>query len=255
MILGRMLTVGQERYSAARFFGGSSKLSRGANLTGATDGKQITFSVFYYTGPSSSTSQTNTFVANQTTGVGDVPGFRITAGGASGASGLPQMQAYGASSYAAWFHGTTTTMSAGGNWYHILMSFDSSNTGKRHIYISDVEQTLLVADYNNVNVDWTTGDFGIGCVPTGSFGNNINGRMLDLWVDDTYLDISSVAVRRKFINAAGKPGILGASGQVPTGSPPLLYMRDFEDFSTGRNRGTGGDFTVTGSVSEEDGPW
>lgn len=254
MILGRMLTVGQERYSAARFFGGSSKLSRGSDLTGAVDGKQITVSVFYYPGPTNSLTVNNTIVANKTGGVDAFPGFRVTPGAYSGASGNPMMQAYGASSYAAWVHGTTTTMSAG-NWYHILMSFDASNTSKRHIYISDVAQTLSVTDYNNVNVDWTTGDFGIGCVPTGSFGNNINGRMLDLWVDDTYLDITSTAVRRKFITAAGKPGILGASGQVPTGSPPLLYMRDFEDFSTGHNRGTGGDFTVTGSVSEEDGPW
>jgi hypothetical protein len=255
MILNRMLTTGRLEYSAARFTGSSTILLRGANLTGASDGKQITISVFYFpiAGGAGSLTVNSTIFSNMTTGV-EVEGMKLTPGASGGLTGKVQFHGQNSTGDKVVVNASTTTMSTG-NWYHLLLSFDASDTAKRHIYVSDVAQTLDVTSYANINVDWTTGNFAIGCIPTGSLGNNINARMTDLWIDDTYLDITSSAVRRKFITAAGKPTILGAAGQNPTGSAPLVYFRDFDDFSSGHNRGTGGDFSVTGAVTEEEGPW
>ena len=65
------------------------------------------------------------------------------------------------------------------------------------------------------------------------------------------LDFSIVSNRRKFLSAGGKPVFLGADGSLPTGTAPIIYQHldDGEavaNFAT--NRGTGGDFTITGTL-------
>lgn len=57
-----------------------------------------------------------------------------------------------------------------------------------------------------------------------------------------------VATRRKFVSAANKPVYLGADGSIPTGIAPTIFFSG-DSASFGTNRGTGGAFTQTGSLT------
>jgi len=60
--------------------------------------------------------------------------------------------------------------------------------------------------------------------------------------------LSIEANRRKFIDAIGKPVFLGSDGSLPTGvAPAMFFSGDSTAFAT--NRGTGGPFTLTGSLT------
>jgi hypothetical protein len=70
------------------------------------------------------------------------------------------------------------------------------------------------------------------------------GDMADLWVaPGTFIDFSNVANRRKFIDADGKP-------VDPTNFPAsaILFSGDASTFGT--NQGTGGSFTLTGTLTD-----
>jgi hypothetical protein len=58
----------------------------------------------------------------------------------------------------------------------------------------------------------------------------------------------SPATIAKFFSAAGKPVALGADGSTPTGTAPRIFFSgDNSSFAT--NKGTGGSFTLTGSLT------
>ena len=71
-----------------------------------------------------------------------------------------------------------------------------------------------------------------------------------IWFDNSSaMDISIEANRRKFIDANGCPVNLGASGQTPTGSQPILYLNgDSTEFYI--NKGSGGNFTESGTIGD-----
>lgn len=78
------------------------------------------------------------------------------------------------------------------------------------------------------------------------------GDMAEFWFDDSYIDFSVEANRRKFMTAGGKPVDVGTDGSTPTGSAPIIYLSvrpgdAAADFCT--NRGTGGNFTQNGTLA------
>ena len=78
------------------------------------------------------------------------------------------------------------------------------------------------------------------------------GDMAEVWFDDSYIDFSTEANRRKFATAGGKPVDVGTDGSTPTGGQPIIYLSvrpgdAAADFVT--NRGTGGNFTQNGTLS------
>lgn len=78
-------------------------------------------------------------------------------------------------------------------------------------------------------------------------GEGLKSGIQHLWVApgvyvaDTEID--------KFIDSNSDPVSLGYSGDVPTGTSPILYLSG-EPAGFHYNRGTGGDFTVTGELSK-----
>jgi hypothetical protein len=80
--------------------------------------------------------------------------------------------------------------------------------------------------------------------------DKFNGDVADLWwAPGVYLDLTVTANRRKFISADRRPVPLGANGQTPTGSAPLIFLSgDLAAWHT--NKGTGGGLTQTGALSE-----
>ena len=145
---------------------------------------------------------------------------------------------------------TATAYTAGATWLHILASWDTNfSAGNKigQLYVNDANDYSLVSDTATAfNVDYTAANWSVGARTVGD--QTLNGCMADLYfAPNQYLDFSVEANRRKFISASGKPVNLGSDGSLPTGSAPIVYLNN-PAASFGTNKGTGGDFTITGSL-------
>ena len=134
-------------------------------------------------------------------------------------------------------------------WIHVLASWDLATPGACHLYINDIEN-LDLATFTDDTIDYTQTQWSVGALPNG--GSKIDACFAEMvFYQGTYLDFSIVANRRKFISPSRRPMPLGATGSLPTGTAPIIYQHldDGEavaNFAT--NRGTGGDFTITGTL-------
>lgn len=146
---------------------------------------------------------------------------------------------------------TTGTYATSSTWKHILASWDTS-TSTGQIYVSDVSDLSVTQVWSNDVCDYAVTNWGTGARPdTGA--NKLNGCLAELYfAPGQYLDFSVTNNRRKFITSSLKPVYLGKDGAGPTGTAPAIYLHldpseALADFAT--NRGTGGNFTITGSLT------
>jgi hypothetical protein len=152
------------------------------------------------------------------------------------------------------FQSSAYTTASG--WLHILFSADTNfAAGARlgSLYVNDVSDFAVVAgqDYGIAfncpfgagSTDWSVG---------ANSGNiqRLNADIGDLWIGfGQYSDLSVTANRRRFVSADGKSVNLGATGELPTGTSPTCFLRGpAAAFPT--NLGTGGNFTVTGALTD-----
>lgn len=131
--------------------------------------------------------------------------------------------------------------------YVFTLSVDLSNTANRHFYLNGQAVALTWTTYTNDFID-----FAISASPSYRIGasnapaNYVNGRLGALWFNTSYIDLSVASNLAKFVTGTGidaKPVDLGASGELPTGTSPLIYLPMYGG-DAGKNYGTGGDFTV-----------
>jgi hypothetical protein len=141
----------------------------------------------------------------------------------------------------------TTTALIGTTPVFVQICVDLSDTGKRHIYGDGVAASVTWGTYVNDEILWSHPNVQIG--NTSSFGGLLDGKLSELYFTTQYIDFSQEANRLLFRDAFGNPTNLPAliaAGTVPN---PAIYMR-FNPASWGTNSGTGGDFTVNGSISD-----
>jgi hypothetical protein len=146
---------------------------------------------------------------------------------------------------------TAGVATAASGWHHILFSFDLSDTGKRHLYRNDTSD-LTVSTYTNDTMDFTVADWSVAAFPSGA--SKFVGEIADLalW-PGVYMDLSVLANRRKFISGAGKPVNLGPLGTYPgLGQPALFFQGPASTFPT--NKGAGGGMTLTGTLADTTSP-
>ncbi len=138
----------------------------------------------------------------------------------------------------------TSAILASAKWVHILASWTTG--GATHLYVDNVSNKTVLTNVSG-NIDYTVSDVGVGAQIGGT--QKTDGCLADFYfAPGQYLDFSDSANRAKFIDQTTlRPVALGAKGETPTGSQPLLYLgRDYANFQT--NLGSGGDFTVTGAL-------
>lgn len=143
---------------------------------------------------------------------------------------------------------STTTYSSSDGWK--LFLFSKSGT-TLHLYdgdtdIKDAPITNIAGDIDLTTTDWYVGGFNLA-------GNRLAANFADLWFNNSYIDFSMEANRRKFVDVRGKPVWKGLDGSLPTGTAPLIFLRrnvgeSADSFLT--NKGTGGGFTVNGALSD-----
>lgn len=137
---------------------------------------------------------------------------------------------------------STNAITTASGWVHILASWNLAS-GLGHLYINDADVKAGGATLTDDTIDYTNGNFVIGAVVDGTL--KWNGCLAEMFFHTTYLDITTVANRRKFYTAAGRPAYLGADGSLPLGVQPLYYDRAAD----GTNAGSGGNLTVTGALT------
>ena len=146
---------------------------------------------------------------------------------------------------------TTAASTVANAWTHVLASWDI-NAAAYSIYVNDAASNdgtsglfTEAVDYNNVTAAT------VGALDTGI--SKITSLMAEFYfAPGQYLDFSVTNNRRKFITSSLKPVYLGTNGAGPTGTAPAIYLHldqseTVADFAT--NRGTGGDFTITGALA------
>lgn len=142
-------------------------------------------------------------------------------------------------------------------WVNILWSIQTNHGSGAKIgqfYFNDVAPTQAAptdAD-GSFSIGWDDG--GVQGVNVGSAAfpgpsDTFLGDMADFWfAPGQFIDFSIVGNRRKFITAGGAPVFLGATGELPTGTAPAVFFTGGAS-SFGTNKGTGGTFATTGTLT------
>lgn len=138
-------------------------------------------------------------------------------------------------------------------WHHVILSCDITNTSKRHAYLDDSAAAVVWNTYNG-----GAGSFGLngatyGLGATSGGTQKLAGGLAELFhMHGQYMDLSVAANRQKFRGSDGHPVDLGTTGDVPFGTAPHIYL-SIRDGQTANefvaNRGTGGNFTLTGALA------
>jgi hypothetical protein len=131
-------------------------------------------------------------------------------------------------------------------WIHVLASWDISQAASAwKLYVDDADDTSATKDRNG-NIPYDGADIYFARTSGGGF--LFDGDIADFWLAPTYMDLTDSANRRKFISATGQPVYLGSTGERPTGSAPLIFLRGpASGFHL--NRAGTGDFTLTGTLT------
>jgi hypothetical protein len=229
-----MRTIGSAYTANTAVFDGSDDYMTiiSSGPTGLANGKQVTFSTWVKFSADNSFEAIAVFASS--VGATRFAVFRNNSN---------QFYIYGQSAVPAdvlYLVGTTSvTISSG--WVHLYICVDLADTAKRKMYINGVAETLTVNTYSDVALGLVGASFKYRIGADGVVANLLSGAVTELWFDDSYLDDTT-----KFASG-GKPISLGSDGSLPTGSSPVFYLKGSGDgFNV--NSGTGGDFTLTGSL-------
>lgn len=221
--------------NAVNFDGTNDYLTHGSGLTGAGDSKRFTMTGWL----KAAADGTHMRILNGSNRV-YISRFTSNQLRISVSSSVPVISLFVVSS--------DDTMQIADGWVNFLTSFDMADTGKRHLYIND-SSDLNVTTYNNATLDLDVASWGFGADASGA-GNKVNGDMADfMFWDGVYIDFSTEANRRLFIDAGGKPvDPDAASGAVATlGTPRVRFTNPTATWHT--NAGSGGGFTENGALT------
>lgn len=225
--------------------GSTGFLNRGADLTGAADGMQFIFSCWFRVDGGAGTGRNLMFGPSNRTNVSVGTGnllsllWRSTAGG----------------DLISW--NSTVTISSGSGWHHVLASANLTST-QAWFYVDDVAVSTAGAVIVSTggNIDFTPGNCIIFAPSTaGSSLVTWNGAAADLYYNiGTFLDLTVTSNRRKFIDAQGHPVNLGLTGNIPTGSSPILFLSQQPLSAWPTNKGSGLGMTLIGTLTETTSP-
>lgn len=224
---------------AADFDGTNDNLLRGGGLTGASDSKLVTFVAWI---KPVTWSNGLDYVLDL------LAGFTVRAGASNSLEFLARESTAAALNLIAASDNNAITVGA---WNCIMFSADMSDTAKRHMYVGDTDVQNTWTTYDDLPINFTVTEVGVGS--TASSTNRYDGDQAEVVLaTGVYTDFSIEANRRKVIDANGRPVFLGHDGSRLTGTAPIIYLglRNGEAVANfAVNRGTGGDFSITGALA------
>lgn len=113
-------------------------------------------------------------------------------------------------------------------------------------------ETVTYSTYSNVTIPYTACiRNSIGVMWSGAaFSDYLSGDTLsEFYFTTEYIDFSQEANRLKFRDAFGSPVALLPQIEAGAGIAPAIYLR-FDPADQGRNDGTGGNFTKSGTITD-----
>ena len=206
-------------------FDGSTDYLDGNALTGIADGKKGT--VVFFLRFANAASATEEYMANTGAAWRII---RVTDGRAQ----IIAENAAGTVILSLITTGTAPLAAAGT--YVVMYSFDLATAGSGRIYVNDVAQTFTETTFTDDTINYTETEYSLGANALGS--NKMTGDMYVVWFDPTTnLEFNTESVRRKFADVNNVPVFMGSHGELPTGTPPILFLA-YSDFNNWpRNRG------------------
>jgi hypothetical protein len=143
---------------------------------------------------------------------------------------------------------TDSSFVTANNWHILLFSVDTTSTSKRHFYLDGaIPSTVNWRTYANTAAQLN--NMSIADIGADEGGDLYSGDLSNLYIVQDYIDFSQEANRLKFVDGLGYPRDLTQQiedGDIPT---PLVYMKFDDTSALGTNSGTGGDFTINGTVT------
>jgi len=197
-------------------------------LTGGASSANITLAFAVYLDSTASQKQWFNIVDNQLLAMNESSGGTVYIG-----------NAYNTSDVAI---GNSGAPFSTGSWHTVLFSMVSNGTSaQRHVYVDGVIPASVTwtqsASAFNLSLSNACG------IQSDSGGTQvIDGKVAGLYIEQVYTDFSQEVNRNKFINQ------LGYMVEQIDGSP-LVYMKFENTAALGTNSGSGGNFTVNGTVT------
>ena len=226
--------------NAVRFDGTNDYLTRDADLTGATDGKQL-LAAFKIRMDEDGDGVAQLIFANSLTLAGSDLSLRMSRGAnnnfaiaCDNASATPIVSLATA----------VNSVKASTGWISVLTSFDLTDTGKRHLFIGDTSALDAVAVYADDTMKLAGADWSVGARPNGTAP--LNADVCDLMLWRTYLAVSVEANRRLFHDGDGKP--VNPAVAIAALGQPLIRLSG-QTAKWHQNKGSGGGFTENGELT------
>ena len=228
--------------NAVVFDGTNDYMQRGADLTGNADGKKGLVSVWFRLNGGNDAAQRIFATEGGIFYFDRAASNKITVVGYTAAI----VQVLGLTS--------TASYTAGSSLIHLLAAWDLA-TATGQMYVNGADDLAGGSTLTNLDIDYTRTDHAFGSSNGGSSKCNMDIAEAYVNLAET-LDISNAANRAKFRTASGTSANLGTDGSTPTGIAPIVYFKHAPgaaatDFAT--NRGGGGNFTITGTLTEANG--
>lgn len=111
-------------------------------------------------------------------------------------------------------------------WLTVLASWDlgggGSPSGVAWLRVQDQIETDVDTMVDSL-IDYAAASYAVAAQNTNGLGV-LDGSLAELWFAPGQYIEDTEANRRKFYNASGKPMHLGARGERPTGTAPLIYL-------------------------------
>lgn len=245
---GGNFTVNSGPYTGARGpneFWGNRAVSNGTTgflsrsaLSGVTDGTTFTFCCwFFYDG------NAGKWLFNQNVNTTTLRGLNISVEN----SNRVVVQARNSSGTVLVNSDNTAASMVTSGFNSLMISIDVTNSAKRFVYVNGVAATLSFSTYTNGSINLSSSS---NLILRDVFSSAYNNQPIsELYLSTQYIDFSQEANRLLFRDAFGNPTNLPSAITAGTVPNPAIYMR-FPPTSFGTNSGTGGDFTVNGTITD-----
>lgn len=129
-----------------------------------------------------------------------------------------------------------------------MVCVDLSDTAKRFVYVNGVQQSMTWSSYVDGNAGFSATPVAIGARGVDA-AQKLDGKLSEFYFTTDYIDFSQEANRLKFVDAFGNPVNLTQQIEDAAIPNPAIYMR-FPPTAFGTNYGTGGNFTVNGTITD-----
>lgn len=219
-------------------------LNRGAGLTGASDGKVgiVAFWIKYH---NDSEVDTPVFIGNYPAGGFSQSGIVVY----RGAQARMFVDGYNSAGSVILrrktLSGGAFSFIVANGWMHFMASWDLA-AGVCRVYINganaeDSESAVTTDD----TLDYTQSDWAFGAFQDGT--QKMNACVSEFYLNMAeFADLSDYSTRTRWYNDGAVN--LGSDGSTPTGTAPIVFLKN-SSATFHINAGTGGDFTVTGTLT------